>query len=528
MKWRRAHALDGIALMACAAIVAAGLITGSHRSVANYGHERDFYDTWAPRADAPFDASLYTHGTNEIGYPLLRNHPPGYSLIVAAGNTLTGSSFRTALILSALAAGAFGWINYLLLSALFDRERALAGMLLLLIAVYRYSFLASTDLFGGLTATIPLWVLLRKPKVGSKGLLLVGVLCGVAYLVRTQGIYLLVGVLATLPLLDTGATSGTSERPGWRVHLTSAALVLGAFLIVTGPWLYVNWRLNGSPMFSTTYLQVAATYWDPDHGATLSSYWRSSERFHSLSQVVLEDPAGFTRRYLKQVLLRMPRSLGVDVLRYPGFFLFGAGFVFLLAGLDRRRFAWLAVLSFGYLLLGLVYIVDRYFIFLFPALYFTVAYAALSPFVREQFTRVRVPATLAAWTVVFLTALLMLRDTRIRTEAYLEAEPKFLLELAETLRDRANPGDRVMVHEPHIPYLSGVEAAVVPGNDVEEIIAYSRRHNVRFLVYDRIEAREWPGRAELADPSTVPSELRVLFRHEPSGTVLYELESPSR
>jgi len=526
--WKPKHIADGAVLAACAAVVLAGLLIGSSRSVANFGHERDFYDTWAPRADAPFDLSHYTRGENDLGYPLLRNHPPGYSLLVAAGNTITGDSFRSAVILSALAAGLFGWVSYLLLVVLFGREQAAAGTILLLIAVVPYSFIASTDLVGALTIALPLWALLRKPVPGSADLLLAGALAGAAYLVRSQAIFLVIGFVLVVPILARSAwrePDAAPPRTRWILRQTAYPLI--GFLAVTGPWMFLNWKLNGSPMYSTAHLQVAMHYWDPSHDVRLSAYWRASEKFDSLAQVVMFDPVSFVRLYLKQILLQMPRSIGVDVLGYPGFFLFGGGFIFLLAGLNVRRFSWLFILLLGYLLLGLVNIVGRYFIFLYPALYFTVALVAFAPVVREQFRRLRIPAALGSWTFVVLTALLMLRDARIETRKYTEAEPRFLLELAQSLRERAGPGDRVMVHEPHIPYLSGVEAAVVDGETVEAVIANGRRQGVRFYVYDRVEADEWPGRRGLADPDSVPAGLHPIYVHEASGTVLYELDPPT-
>ena len=80
-----------------------------------------------------------------------------------------------------------------------------------------------------------------------------------------------------------------------------------------------------------------------------------------------------------------------------------------------------------------------------------------------------------------------------------------------------------MVGEPHIPYLSGIEKALVEGETVEEIISNGRRQGVRFYVYVENETKEWPGRAELAEPQDVPAELRPIYQHEPSGTILYEL-----
>jgi hypothetical protein len=524
--WKKMRVADAIALAACTAVVLTGLLLGSGRSVANYGHERDFYDTWAPRADTPFHLEHYTHGTNELGYPLLRNHPPGYSALVAAGNTVTGDSFRTAVILSAVSAGLLGWISYLLLVALFDRQRALAGTILLLIAIVPYSFVASTDLVGALAIVLPMWVLLRRPSPGAMDLALAGVLAGVAYLIRSQAIFLVIGFLVAIPVLAL-AGAARAESPGRsgvrRMILWRTALVLAGFLAATGPWLFLNWKLNGSPLYSTAHLQIAVQYWDPLREKTLSAYWRASERFDSLSQVVLFDPVGFARRYLKQILLVAPRSIGVDILGYPGFFLFGAGFIFLLVDLNARRFSWLGVLLLGYLLLGLVDFVDRYFVFLYPVIFFTVSYAAFAPFVHDQLRRLRIPTAAGSWAVVACVALLMVRDVRSETRAYLDAEPRYLLELTAALAERAEPGDRVMVHEPHIPYLSGLEMAQVEGETVEAILDNGRRQGVRFYVYDRVEATEWPGRADLADSNDAPAGLRPIYIHEPTGTILYEL-----
>jgi len=534
---------DIIALAACTVISVTGLMLGSGRTVANYDEERDFYDTWGPRADTPFDLDHYTRGTNELGYDLWRVHPPGYSLLVAAGNTITGESFRTAVILSALTAGLFGWVSYLLLVALFDRQRALAGTILLLIAIIPYSFLASADLVGGLAITLPIWALLRKPAPKVSDLLLAGVLAGIAYLIRSQAIFVLIGILVAIPVLtfsEADSTDPAGRKGRRRIILQRTALLVAGFLAATGPWLILNWKLNGSPMYSTSYLQVAVTYWDPFNEKTITAYWRASERFESLSQVVLLDPIGFGKHYLKQVILRMPSSIGIYVLGYPAFFLFGAGLVFLLPDLKPRRFSWLVILFFGYMLLGLVYISKRYFVFLYPVLFFTVGYAAFVPYLQDQFRRLRIRAALGSWALVAFVALVMLREVRIDTRRYLEGEPKFIIELAEVIRERAAPGDRVMVHEascvdsegtsrswcaptPHIPYLSGIELALVAGDNAEEIIRNGRRQGVRFYVYEKTDATKRPGTIDLADVDLVPPELRPIYVHQPTGTILYEL-----
>ena len=108
---------------------------------------------------------------------------------------------------------------------------------------------------------------------------------GAACLVRFNGIFLVPPFLLAILFLDVFGV-------GWRKRLELAALLLAVTLITVAPWLYLNYRHNGSPFHNTTYLIVALAllqrsrrgWTDQDGMRVLSGV------FHSLGDVLRYDP----------------------------------------------------------------------------------------------------------------------------------------------------------------------------------------------------------------------------------------------
>ena len=191
-----------------AALVVAVLLSVFHR-VGTYQVETDFYWAYGPQAENLLAGRPY-------GYTF---HPPGYSLLVAGVSLLTGDLFAAAKILSAFATGAFVWFTYLLVKALFDARLALATALLTFAAVVPFSFQAATDVVGALFMLLPLWALLRRPVPTSWSCVAAGMLAGAAYLVRTNSIAVIAGVVISL-LLGISASRRFPTPPRGLQHLS--------------------------------------------------------------------------------------------------------------------------------------------------------------------------------------------------------------------------------------------------------------------------------------------------------------------
>ena len=48
----------------------------------------------------------------------------------------------------------------------------------------------------------------------------------------------------------------------------------------------------------------------------------------------------------------------------------------------------------------------------------------------------------------------------------------------------------------------------------------------RYLVYSERGARQWPALEVLREPERVPDDFELIYRHEPTHTLVYELPGP--
>ena len=169
-------------------------------------------------------------------------------------------------------------------------------------------------------------------------------LCGLAYLIRYNAVFLLVPGLA--------AALWGGRR--WSSRAALGAAYLASFLVTVAPWLWMNYTHHGSPFYSTNYEDVARAF-----GITRST------PFTSLTDVLLHDPARFARRYASNLAYTFYQTLGAGLTLLPVGPLAVTGIGLCLAR-NRRRpvfLVLLAALSF-LLVMSLTHWEKRYFFFI--------------------------------------------------------------------------------------------------------------------------------------------------------------------
>jgi hypothetical protein len=245
-------------------------------------------------------------------------------------------------------------------------------------------------------------------------------------------------------------------------------------------------------------------------------------RFQSLSDVVLYDPPLFARRFAYSVLSNV-YLLAVEALTFPALLLLGAGALLLARRLSTRQLAFLVPLCLGFLLLGLVGFYLRYHLFLFPALFLAVVYLLFNVDVEKMLGRVANNRVSVSWLIfALLVAGQGVRSYRITRET-LAADPVYLRPIAQALKERASPDDLVVARHPHLAYLAGLTSDSPQAESAEEFLAYARSTHARFIVYSDSEASTWKGLKSLSDPDKLPGAFHLIYRHEPTNTLIYEV-----
>ena len=474
-----------------------------------FGVESDFYANYAPQTTGLLEGRPYTYSHN----------PPGYVLLLAPGTWLLGDAFTAAKILTALAAAGFAGVGYLLLRSTFGSAIALASTVLCALALVPHAYLAATDLVCAFFIVLALWLTLRTPSLRWRQCFGVGLLAGVAYLIRSPAIFLVGGIALCLLFLEC-------EPNTLRNRAKLLVAFLGGALLIAAPWLVYNWSVNGSPFAGSAHLQVAAHFHHPTGDRFRTSLIEMAPRFDSLSQVFLHDPGEVSKTYLKDVLGRNPWQIATRCLQFPAFLFAGAGLLLLLGDLCRKRIALLGVYGLGYLLLGLVGFYTRYYLFLFPLLFMGAAYFAFDPRVSAKLGSATRLGRGASWALIGVIALFLGSATFSTVRTQLASEPRHLLELAQFLRERSSAGDRMIVRTPHLASLAGFEYRFLVEREPELFLRRAREMGARYLVYSERGARQWPALEVLREPERVPDDFELIYRHEPTHTLVYELPGP--
>ena len=499
---------DLAAAVCCVSVLVAALVAGHFHRVGNFGVESDFYATYAVQAKNLMAGKPYT----------FMHHPPGYPLLLAAVSSVTGDLFLAGKLISAFSAALLGWVAYLLLKALFGRRVAFAATALTMLRLAPFSFLAATDVVGALLMTLPIWVLLRRPRLTWTSCFLGGVVAGVAYLVRANGIFVVAGLGGAVLCVNLNHEP-VSRRAG------RAALFACGALLVTLHWFLMNWKLHGSPFASTEYLQIGAHFFGTINDALGTSLAEAETKFHSLWDVVSLDPLGMAGSYLNSVLNDYPRELASHALMFPAYVFVGIGALLVLTRLSRRRRIFLGVYALGYLLLGLAGFQLRLYFFLFPVLFVFAAYALLHHSASRALGRSPLRNVAVSWLMVALLAGALAVNAAREIGRTLRSDPVYLFPIAAFLRSHASPDTVVIAQKPHLAYLAGMRWTFPMAQSAEEFLEKARELGARYVVYSDREASLWRGLKSLRDPGALPAGLTVIYRHDPSHTLIYEVDA---
>jgi hypothetical protein len=279
---------------------------------------------------------------------------------------------------------------------------------------------------------------------------LAGVGSGLAYLTRYNGLFLLAACVFGIVVTDLFA-----RRLEGRLRL--AGLYVAAFLLTSSPWLYLNYRHNGSPFYNANYLNMAAEFY-PElvEGRTNQDATRALDRvFHSFADVVRHDPARFLTHYPANLWASARDSVTTTLVNpwVGGFALLGL--VLALAGRSSKPTQFvLASAALYFLLMGLNHWEARYYFFVL------VVYALLASFAAFRLLEVAREHRLLrhrAGRLLPVAALLLmvgtsLADSRRNVMRFLESHPMELLGARDYIRSTGATGLRILSRKPHLAF----------------------------------------------------------------------------
>ncbi len=520
---------DRITLVLSLAILLICLIISCFRQVGTFGVETDFYGVYAIQAENMLAGKIYTY----------QHNPPGYCLLLAIFTYFVGDTFIAGKVISALATGMFTYVSYLLLSISAKKKLALVITIISLVAIIPYSFAASTDVLGSTLIISSIWLFLKRQKAAigkNANYFLSGLIAGCAYLTRANAIFLSLGILISIFIFNP-------HRETFKKILIASIIFISGLTLIILPWLVYNWKINGSPFASTAYAQIAAHFYHPQGDNLITSVNEMRDKFKSLTEVILYNPVKFISIYSKDILfvnipaifvskflLNNVDSPVYQIIITPPLILFTLGVYCLLRDIrayDKEKqskiFSFLLVNLLGYLTLGLVGFSRRYYFFLFPCLFLIIVYPIYrSQFWCKGFCNYLLPKIISLIIIILLTISLPIAAS-IETYNFFVSEPKYLLEIAAFLQSKTSPHQTIIVRKPHLAYLAKLNPIFPLANTATEYLVVARTNNAKYIVYSDYEATLWEGLKSLANPQQLPQEFRLIYRHMPSNTLIYQI-----
>src|SRR5574342_479512 len=249
-----------------------------------YATETDFYQYYGP--DARRLAAWQ--------FPENPYQGPGYPGALAIVSKLTEDEFGAGKWLSVFSAAAIGLLTFILFSRLFGHWIGVGAQLTSLVGSQFpiFAINSTTDVFFLMLciATLVVFTGERIPVGWRVGL--TAVLAAITYLTRYNGVFLFVTCLFGMLLLNL-------FQKGWRARLKLSTLFIGVFLLTAAPWLYANYKHNGSPFYNTNYLNIATEFYP---GLANDDVFQDGTRhlgevFHSFGEVLKHDPTRILKHY---------------------------------------------------------------------------------------------------------------------------------------------------------------------------------------------------------------------------------------
>lgn len=490
---------SSIALIGAFVILLPLLILSVSREVFTYATETDFLQTFVPEAERilagqPLDVSF---------------HLPGFPLILAGVMSLTPDLLTAGLVIAMAASITALWVNFKTYQALLGTDYGWVSVLTLWLStpLMILSASATSDVYFYLLFCAALWlgVLVAKQPKASRIAVCLGLLIGIAFLTRSNGLTLFAALLMPFVTLQS-----LNRQEIWP-RLKTTGLILGASLIPVLIWLFVSTRYGMPFSPSGTVDNLAMTYFSTGDGIGLESMEQVRGRFDSVVDVLLHDPAAIISQYFID-LFNLPLRV-LKTVAFPFSLVAIPGFVLLLLKRNRIFYAVLALFFLPQILLvNLKTFEPRYYLFLAPLVTLSIYEA-----VKWSAEALKMPSAKRIYGIAIVACIGFASFATIRyAHVYVHAQNHEIGSLIERTQSLDLDGHVLVSRKIQSAYYTGTDHSLLLGADNLETLftslagIQSRTGQEVLFYYGGMEHWKWPDLLNREAPETAPSWLTVL------------------
>jgi hypothetical protein len=485
------------------------VLSFKYHKIGDYGVETDFY--------------VFVSQAKQIlqgGFPIDGARGPIYFLLLAAAGLFTSDFFHAGLLIGLISAAVVIYFTFRLLGLLYGEDVALIVTLLTASSpvFVQHTYSCGTDMFFFAIAAGAIYYYLKQSELGHGHLIVAGILAGLAYLTRYNGVVIVLGLAAGLLLFDSGRLAGGRR-------LSGLLLLAAAFALAITPWGLYCLREKGDFFYNTNYRNIAYGIYGEGH-MDWDAFWGTrANDFRSFMDVFREGPGLFAKTIVVNIYNHFASDMRDLLGWHTGILVLPGVLITLLRRPDSRQAVYLLLnaLFFGVLLT--VFYNPRFSMFLVPVYGLmavqTVSWAGSVLSRRSGIVSRLVPA--AALLLVMWTA----AEAFQFNKENISKGPKEILIIADWFNKNV-PGPHkeevIVARKPQIAYYLGMDFKWIPDvKQYDELMADLKAMDADYLYFSYLEAHWRPELAFLLNAEEEYPGLRpVIFMKNP-GVVLYKV-----
>ncbi len=482
-------------------------LTLRYHTTGGFGVETDFY------AELAHQARLLLRGD----FSVLNYGPKGpmYSFILAGAYLPVREYFTAGLLINLISSFVFLIALFYLVKRVFNRITAFAVILAVACnATFQSNtYQAGSDMPFMALSMLSMYFLFTRDTRTSLILSAVFGLC--AFLTRYNGTFVATGTMLYLAFTGGSLTQRLKRMGIW----------LGVFILLGLPWFMPNTIVRGNPVYNSNYLNVAIEFYGIGQEGFSTETWYDElpDRFQSMGDVILHDPVHFSAHFISNIvthfLLDIQKLIGIRL----GIFIVLGGLLLFTLKPDRTMLLYFAFGVFYFMILALVFYNERFSMFL-VAMYLP---AATWPFTEKKLTRRLGRLWAVPVMVIFVLIASYGYTSALTTYRGIKPTPLMLdLKAVGKALDRIEPDktQTLVARKPNTAHYAGLAPLMFPedAKTVDQLVAYCREHNARYVLYSPVEYQFRPNLRILYNSEFTHPEVEMLTHG--ASSVIYRIK----
>lgn len=499
--------------------VVLAVISFTFHKVGDYGVETDFFWGYVPNAREFLLGNIAIDGFRG----------PLYPIVLGLFGFFIKDFFAAGVLIAILSASFVIYFTFEIIRRIFSPVIAFFTTLLLILnpVFIQYTYSAGTDMFFNALAIGSSFFFLKDKKFRYLNIFLAGLIGGLSYLTRYNGVFLLGFVIVILFV--------NYWELKWVQRVRVSMLFIAVFLLTISPWGLYCLSEKGSFFYNENYKNIAYELYGKDKIAWDQFWFKESSNYTSMMDVISRDPGLFAETIVSNIGSNFMDDMSELMGWQWGVFIIAGLFLLIIsnpikilpagkAGWKSRKTAFYILNIIFFALLTLVFYSNRFSIFLIPFY----GLIAVQPFFNPEIKFQKVLPKSVAYILLIGLCIYSFSNSYSFNQQRINSGPKELLLLRDWYHKNISSneaGKKIAARKPHVAYYLDMKFYLMPlENSYESFLEKLKKDSVDYLYISPIEAASRPQFRPLLDPnSNHPGLSTVVFLRNPPS-VLYKVK----